>query len=1359
MYISKYRKSVHVFFSIFVFSIICMILLTIPIKVQAVYNFEIKIYNQMDYTGKDYWCRDGKTINEPDNYWHNKTACLAEEGCHVFSYAHAIQWVTQEKKDNSLLKDLLSYCVAPSDDFGHGFKGCKKTPHKNASQAYNVCAKENGVVDIKSPGEISNQKIRNLINDGYALIVNIKWYKKGKVAGGHYVCAVDYAFAKSDGTIVENDDGKNVPSGCAMYIHIIDSNSESSTKSGRPFSGKVYNINIDGTKLVKSGALTGGKEYWIKTDKINVTTALKSKWTGHSSVETVDRSYYKTNKKTYLYSAPDTSSSKISIKAGIGVIIVGEKKVGKQTWYKSEDNFYIKSEDIDYKEKAPAIKGFSAVDNSITFKAKQKHLIGADLKDEPYSNAKNMDFAKYNAALTVSGLYINKNKEYWVGVKKDGRLFYVCADSIKRSDSDDDSDDVTINGNNYSPKYIVTDGKLFPNGKMKKGDSFDLKGTIKSSYEIKEAQAFVYGGTLILSKIEVKTKSEKIKKQSFDLNKSLINNAKKGGINFGTLSKGYKLFRLDIHYEKPVWHDISNAKERPLKNEKCIRSFYSLFTVGSGSNNPLGGIIKYSVTVTNDGNGTGKANPSSAEKGKTVKLTASPKKGYRFKQWKVISGGVSIKNNQFTMKESDVKVKAIFEKEPEPEPTVYTVTVTNDGNGTGSASPASGISGTAVTLTATPNAGYLFKEWSVISGSVAISNNQFTINNANVEIKAIFEKEPEPEPEPTVYTVKVTNDGNGAGSASPASGISGTVVTLTATPNAGYQFKEWQVVFGGVEVNIQANTFTIGSGNVEIKAVFEEIQESSAFNDPRFPDEKFRDCVKMFDTNDNGLLDNDELAKVTSLEVSSKGITSLEGLGLFTELQTLKCNDNALTTLDVSKNTLLTNLNCERNDLILLDVSNNLALIELNCWGNKLTTLNVNRCTMLEVLDCGCNELTSLDVSRNTALENLGCRWLSLSSLDVSKNIELKNLYCDDNQLTVLDVSKNINLLSLLCDRNQLTTLDVSKNTKLSSLSCWDCKLTSLDVSNNTYLRELDCDMNQITALDVRKNTALERLFCSSNQLSELDVSKNTALERLNCSSNQLSELDVSKNTMLYWFHCYDNKLTVLDVSASPKLVSLVRERPREKNDYGHDEFNGVIDWDHYNHQLIIDSTVKVIAGDFISEGTRSLTAIDISKAGVTSITDQTYTGKALTPAVTLKLNGKKLVKGKDYTVSFKNNKKIGKATVTILGTGKFTGKKTVTFRIVPEKVILSKLKTDKKTLTITWGRVGGIDGYEIEYSLKKNFKDAKKITIKKAKTTKYELERLKSKKTYYVRIRAYKKVNGKKYYSEWSKPMKKKVK
>ena len=149
----------------------------------------------------------------------------------------------------------------------------------------------------------------------------------------------------------------------------------------------------------------------------------------------------------------------------------------------------------------------------------------------------------------------------------------------------------------------------------------------------------------------------------------------------------------------------------------------------------------YTVTVSNDGKGTGTATPSTAAAGTMISLTATPNKGYHFKEWQVISGGVTIKDDKFTMPSANVEVKAIFEKDAPPAPTEFTITVTSGDNGTASASHAKAVVGTEITLTATPNKGYHFKEWQVISGGVTIKDDKFTMPSANVEVKAIFEKD------------------------------------------------------------------------------------------------------------------------------------------------------------------------------------------------------------------------------------------------------------------------------------------------------------------------------------------------------------------------------------------------------------------------------------------------------------------------------------------------------------------------------------------------------------------------------------------------------------------------------------------
>jgi len=148
--------------------------------------------------------------------------------------------------------------------------------------------------------------------------------------------------------------------------------------------------------------------------------------------------------------------------------------------------------------------------------------------------------------------------------------------------------------------------------------------------------------------------------------------------------------------------------------------------------------------------------------------------------------------------------------------------------------------------------------------------------------------------------------------------------------------------------------------------------------------------------------------------------------------------------------------------------------------------------TALTSLYCENNQLTSLDVSQNLALTDLLCANNLLTSLVLGNNTALGHLNCIDNNLINLDLSQNTALYRLACDNNQLTSLDVSSNTILTALLCYDNQLTSLDLSQNTILTDLICNNNQLTSLDLRNgnNNLLDtNFFCLNNpNLSCIDV-------------------------------------------------------------------------------------------------------------------------------------------------------------------------------------------------------------------------------------------------------------------------------
>ena len=147
-------------------------------------------------------------------------------------------------------------------------------------------------------------------------------------------------------------------------------------------------------------------------------------------------------------------------------------------------------------------------------------------------------------------------------------------------------------------------------------------------------------------------------------------------------------------------------------------------------------------------------------------------------------------------------------------------------------------------------------------------------------------------------------------------------------------------------------------------------------------------------------------------------------------------------------------------------------------------TVTGEHVTFLDCNNRGRKNFTSLDVSKNTALTELNCGSNQLTVLDVSKNTALTRLDCCRNQLTTLDISNNTALTYLECHTNQLTVLDVRNNSALTDLICFNNRLTDLDMSNNMELKHLSCHFNHLTteALDETFTTLNDNMDMDSDE-------------------------------------------------------------------------------------------------------------------------------------------------------------------------------------------------------------------------------------------------------------------------------------
>ena len=171
---------------------------------------------------------------------------------------------------------------------------------------------------------------------------------------------------------------------------------------------------------------------------------------------------------------------------------------------------------------------------------------------------------------------------------------------------------------------------------------------------------------------------------------------------------------------------------------------------------------------------------------------------------------------------------------------------------------------------------------------------------------------------------------------------------------------------------------------------------------------------------------------------------------------------------------------------------------------------------------------------------------------------------------------------------------------------------------------------------------------------------------------------------------------------------------------------------------------------------TVTLTGIPTKNLSVAlSFNSTTYNGKVKKPAVTI--SG--LKEGTDYRVSYSNNKNIGTATVTITGMRDYTGTKNVTFSILPKTPSLKKGPAGKKSAKLTINRDKTVTGYILYMSTKASSGYKKIATLTKNSKVKYTKKKLKKGKTYYFKVRSYKKTSGKTYTSAYSKYKKVKAK
>ncbi len=295
--------------------------------------------------------------------------------------------------------------------------------------------------------------------------------------------------------------------------------------------------------------------------------------------------------------------------------------------------------------------------------------------------------------------------------------------------------------------------------------------------------------------------------------------------------------------------------------------------------------------------------------------------------------------------------------------------------------------------------------------------------------------------------------------------------------------------------------YTEGGTNWKEYSGSEPIVEGIAINEKNFPDANFRSWLKSQSYGSDGVLTTEEIAGVTSIDVSSKSIQSLKGIEFFTALTELYCYQNKI------------------------NGNNMYALIEM------LPTVTAGTLDVIFNED----EQNEMNTAQVAVVKAKG--WIP-RSYDGVKWEEYAGSVSDIAISTT--IFPDYTFRSWLRSQSYgsdgvLTPAEIAEVTSISVPWVWPRIQSLQGIEFFTALTELDCSGNELTSLDVSKNTKLTRLHCYSNQLTTLDVSKNTELTWLWCSNNQLTSLDVSGCTALAWLDCSSNQIkgAAMDVLVS----------------------------------------------------------------------------------------------------------------------------------------------------------------------------------------------------------------------------------
>lgn len=204
---------------------------------------------------------------------------------------------------------------------------------------------------------------------------------------------------------------------------------------------------------------------------------------------------------------------------------------------------------------------------------------------------------------------------------------------------------------------------------------------------------------------------------------------------------------------------------------------------------------------------------------------------------------------------------------------------------------------------------------------------------------------------------------------------------------------------------------------------------------------------------------------------------------------------------------------------------------QMGLWNNKISSIDLSKTSMLNNLNVYMNPIRSIDVSGQPYLLELDASYCELSSIDVTHNPELRSFTCYGNNLTSVDLSKNPELLVCNVKVNELESIDLSNNPKLEEVNVANNYLTTIDLSMLPSLVEATLMNNELTTVDLTHNPELTSVSVGGNKLTALDLSNNKKVQTLSFNDNAIHALDLSALNTLISIDCGGNGMTACELN------------------------------------------------------------------------------------------------------------------------------------------------------------------------------------------------------------------------------------